>query len=173
MSFLKKLKTDISQEEKKEQGSAPKKKNQKKVKAVKIVPLDAPKEGKKETKEASPKKKQGWPGEEGQLAVDVFYSGPDFCVQAPIAGVAPEDLDVSVENEMLIIKGARKDPVNGKQKDYFYQECYWGPFSRQIILPEDVDSQRIKASLQKGVLTIKMPRIAKTKKKKVDIKLED
>jgi len=142
-SFLKKLKTDIAQEE-------------------------------PETKEKTkPNKKQDWLKKEGQLVVDVFYTKSDFCVQAPIAGVEREALDISIDNKMLIIKGERKEPGTIKEKNYSYQECYWGPFSRQILLPEDVDPQRIKASLEKGILLIKIPRIIKVNKKKVNVNVKD
>ena len=80
-----------------------------------------------------------------------------------------EDLEVSVENEMLLIKGERKEPAGDREKNYFYQECYWGPFSRQVILPDDVDVSRIKASLNGGILLVKIPRVRRVKKKKVTI----
>ncbi|MEK9153087.1 MAG: Hsp20/alpha crystallin family protein, partial [Patescibacteria group bacterium] len=80
-----------------------------------------------------------WLKSKGQLAVDVFQTETEFCVQAPIAGVEQSDIDIAIENEMLIIRGERKEPIIGKEKKYFYQECYWGPFSRQIILPEDAN----------------------------------
>jgi len=121
----------------------------------------------------SKKLSQDWLKSEGQLAVDVYYTDSEFCIQAPIAGVSTEDLDISVENEMLIIKGERKEPDLAKEKNYFYQECYWGPFSRQIILLEDTDPQRIKASLKKGILTIKVPRVTRIKKKKVSVATEE
>ena len=107
----------------------------------------------------------------GQLAVDAFQTEKEFCVQAPIAGVEQNDIDISVENEMLIIRGERQEPLSGDGKKYFYQECYWGPFSRQIILPEDVDSEKIKASLKNGILVIRIPK-TESKKKKIVVELE-
>lgn len=112
-----------------------------------------------------------WMQSKGQLAVDVYQTDSAFCVQAPIAGVEQEDLDIFIENEMLIIKGARKEPSGEEEKQYFHQECYWGPFARQIIVPEDADCQRIKAALKKGILIIKIPR-RKTEKKKVVVEIE-
>ncbi len=128
------------------------------------------KKKKNNQKKESPKKEaQDWIKSEGQLAVDVYHTPKEFCIQAPIAGVNPDDLDISIENEMVVIKGTRNEPNQEEEKNYFYQECYWGPFSRQIILPEDVDIQRIKASLKKGVLMIKIPRVKKIKKKKINV----
>jgi len=165
MSFFKKLRTDIETEDK---PVFPKKKD------IKVEGSKKPEPPKKKIDPPKPKKNaQDWLKSEGQLAVDVFHTATEFCIQAPIAGVMPEDIDVDVENEMLIIKGERREPDIGKEKDYFYQECYWGPFSRQIILPEDADSSKIKASLKKGILVIKIPRASKIKKRKVNISLAE
>lgn len=94
--------------------------------------------------------------EEGELVIDSFETDSEFCVQSPIAGVSVKDLDISIEQEMLIIKGERRCPENKKDKKYFHQECYWGKFSRKIMLPKDVDPQTIKVSLEKGILIIKI-----------------
>ena len=158
MSFFKKLKKDIGVEE-----------NSKSKKKVDVKKVEKEEKAKPETKKAT----QDWLKSEGQLAVDVYSTDSEFCVQAPIAGVTPEDLDISFENEMLIIKGERKMPDVSKEKNYFYQECYWGTFSREIILPDDADTQRIKASLQKGILTVKIPLTRKEKKKKITVVTED
>ncbi|OIO50158.1 hypothetical protein COZ78_02460 [bacterium (Candidatus Gribaldobacteria) CG_4_8_14_3_um_filter_42_11] len=112
-----------------------------------------------------------WLKSKGQLAVDVFQTENEFCVQAPIAGVEQGDIDIAIENEMLIIRGERREPLAGKEKKYFYQECYWGPFSRQIILPEDANHEKIKASLKSGILVIRIPK-TEPKKKKVIVEIE-
>lgn len=113
-----------------------------------------------------------WLQSKGQLAVDVYQTNSYFCVQAPIAGVDQENIDISIEGEMLVIKGERKEIEDEKEKKYFYKECYWGPFSRQVILPDDVDVQKIKALLKKGVLIIQVPR-KQSEKKKVIIQIEE
>ena len=146
MSFFQKLKKDIGLEEETE------KKQEKKPEKVSLQ---------KPKKEA-----QDWMETEGQLAVDVYQTKSSFVIQAPVAGVKPEDLDISVEDGFLVIKGERKKTEEIQERDYFYQECYWGAFSRKVSLPEDVDSSKVKASLKKGVLTIELPRIAKKEKKK-------
>ena len=110
-----------------------------------------------------------WPKPEGQLAVDVYQTESELVIQSAIAGVKPEELDISVEGDLVIIKGERKRPVE-ENKDYFFQECYWGSFSRKIILPVEVDPGRIDANLKNGILTIRMPKILREKKMKVTIK---
>ena len=112
-----------------------------------------------------------WLKSKGQLAVDVYQTDTDFCIQAPIAGVNQENLDIAIENEMLVIKGEREEPKSEEEKKYFYQECYWGPFSREIILPEDIDPEKIKASLKEGILLVTIPK-TKAVKKKVAINVD-
>lgn len=112
-----------------------------------------------------------WLQSKGQLAVDVYQTDTDFCIQAPIAGMNQENLDIAIEDEMLIIKGEREEPNQDKEKKYFSQECYWGPFSREVVLPEDVDSEKIKASLKSGILLITIPK-TKSVKKKIAIEID-
>src|SRR3989344_588894 len=66
----------------------------------------------------------------GELVVDVFETNSDFVVFAAIAGVSIKDLDISVEKEMMVIKGQRQDPHLDHVRQYFYQECYFGPLKR-------------------------------------------
>ncbi len=96
--------------------------------------------------------------QDGELVVDVFETGSDFVVSAAIAGVQIKDIDISLEKDMMVIKGNRCDPHEIPDKKYFYQECYWGPFSRKIILPENIDIDKADAQIDKGILTIKIPR---------------
>ena len=103
---------------------------------------------------------------EGQLAIDVYQTEGDLVVQSAIAGVRPENLDIVLEKDILSIKGLREKPFN-EEGDYFSQECYWGPFSREIILPAEVDPNQAKAQMKEGVLTIRIPKILREKKRKV------
>lgn len=96
--------------------------------------------------------------QEGELVVDVYENNSEFVVLAAIAGVQIKDIDISLEKDMMIIKGNRCDPNAQGDKKYFYQECYWGPFSRKIILPENIDIDSADAQMDKGVLTIKIPK---------------
>jgi HSP20 family protein len=73
---------------------------------------------------------------------------------------------------MITIKGRRILDENIKNEDYFFQECYWGSFSRSIILPMEIDSDRISATLKNGILTIRLPKIDKNRVKKIRIKAE-
>ena len=95
---------------------------------------------------------------EGELVIDVFETNSDFVVLTAIAGVEIKNLDISVEKDMMVIKGQRLNPHNNTERKYFYQECYWGPFSKKIVLPENINTQAAEAQMDKGVLTIKIPK---------------
>ncbi|MFH1412933.1 MAG: Hsp20/alpha crystallin family protein [bacterium] len=97
--------------------------------------------------------------EEGQLSVDVFEHENNIVIKSTIAGAKPEDIEISVHNDMLTIKGKREMSEEVDYKDYLYRECYWGKFSRTIILPTQVHEDKIKADIKDGVLTITLPKV--------------
>lgn len=107
---------------------------------------------------------------EGQLAIDVFQTEKELIIQSAVAGIKLNDLDISIEKDRLTIKGKREKQVEEKETNYFYQECYWGSFSREIILPVEVDPSRAQASFKEGVLTIRIPKIERAKKRKIEVK---
>ncbi len=107
---------------------------------------------------------------EGQLTIDVYQTEDSIIIRSTIAGVKPEDLDVSINNDMVTIKGERKNDEEIAPENYYYQECYWGPFSRSIVLPVDVISEKAEASLKNGILTIKLPKADNTKSKKIQVR---
>lgn len=95
---------------------------------------------------------------EGELVVDVFETNKEFVVLTAIAGVQVEDLDIAVQEDMMIIKGQRANPNEGSGK-YFYQECYWGSFQKKIVLPTNINTKLADAQINKGILTIKIPKM--------------
>lgn len=107
---------------------------------------------------------------EGQLSIDVYQNEEQIIIKSTIAGVKPEDLKISLHNDLLTIKGSRESERNIKEENYLFRECYWGSFSRSIILPSEVDEKRVEAELENGVLTIKL---YKTDKKKIEVKVKD
>lgn len=105
-----------------------------------------------------------------ELAVDVYQTDKHLVIQTPIAGVDPDKVDVSIENDMITISGFRSKEEEVEEKDYFYQECYWGGFSKTIALPSnEVNIEEAKAEMKNGVLTIKIPRLEKRKFHKLKI----
>jgi len=108
---------------------------------------------------------------EGQLLLDVFADEENIYIKSTIAGVKPEDLEISINNDMLTIRGNREHQREVEENDYFYQECYWGSFSRSIILPAEVKSDQVSADLKSGVLTIVLPKANRSRN--ISIKVKD
>ncbi len=117
----------------------------------------------KTNKEKNEKTDKKWLESEGELAIDFYSTEKEIVIQSAIAGVKPENINVSAENDIIIIKGERDDPSEDKEKNYFLQECYWGKFSRKIIVPEEIDSSKIDAVVKLGILTIRVPIVKKEK----------
>ena len=82
----------------------------------------------------------------------------------------PEDLKISLHNDLLMIKGKRAIGKEFAEENYLFKECYWGPFSRSIILPAEVDNKRVEAEIENGVLTITL---FKTIPENIQIKMKD
>lgn len=110
---------------------------------------------------------------EGQLAIDVFQTADDMVLKAPIAGVSPENLEISITDEVINIKGERKEVEEITRDNFFAQECYWGSFSRSYVLPIAVNSEKAEAKLKNGILTIRIPKLEKTKTRTIEIKTEE
>ena len=111
--------------------------------------------------------------EEGQLSVDVFQTKDAIVIKSTIAGIKPEDIDISINNDMVTIRGKRIVEETIDEDDYFYQECYWGGFSRSIILPVEIIAEKVDASLKNGVLTITLPKAKKSQSFSVKVKEEE
>lgn len=107
---------------------------------------------------------------EGQLTIDVYQTETEIVIKSTIAGVKPEDLDVSISNDMITIKGERKNEEIVDDNGYYYRECYWGSFSRSVVLPMDVLPEKIDATLKNGILTIRLPKADVTKTKKIQVR---
>lgn len=108
--------------------------------------------------------------EEGELAIDVYQTNDSIVIQAMVAGVSSEDLSVSVTREMVTIKGKREAPKGISTENYFFQELYWGAFSRTILLPAEVETEDVEATEKHGLLSIKLPKIDKDRKQAIKIK---
>ncbi len=107
--------------------------------------------------------------EEGQLSIDVYQTENRVVVISTVSGVTMDDLEILVHGDMLIIRGRRLPPEAVKPEQYLYRDCYWGPFSRTIILPRDVDLSQIKASIKNGILMISLPRVQGEAFKKISV----
>lgn len=106
---------------------------------------------------------------EGQLSVDVYQTEKEVVIVSAIAGVKPEDVDVSINNDMVTIKGKRRLREKIVADDYFLQECHWGGFSRTIILPVDVREDKVKATMSNGILEVRLEKSGKEKARTIPV----
>jgi HSP20 family protein len=165
------------------------KKEIKKEPLIKKESLEMPKAKKMKTKlikkepenpteiKVEEEKEKGWleevEGEEGQLTIDVYQTESEIVIKSTIAGVNPEDVDISITNDMVTIRGKRTKDETINTENYYYQELYWGAFSRSVILPVEVDADRAKATIKNGILSIKLPKSEKVKTKKINVRAEE
>lgn len=98
---------------------------------------------------------------EGQLAVDVYETAEDIVVKAPVAGVDAADIDITVRPDMVTIAGQRKEEREVSEENYIARECFWGSFSRTVTLPSEGEADKARATFNKGILTIRMPKSKK------------
>jgi HSP20 family protein len=108
---------------------------------------------------------------EGQLAIDVYQDEENIYILAPIAGTASADVNVSITDEIVSIRGERKSGHKASDEEHFVQECYWGPFSRTFVLPIAVSSDKAKATLKDGLLQITIPKDSRSKTKSLKIEM--
>jgi len=108
--------------------------------------------------------------EDGELSVDVYQTQNEIIIEAMIAGVKPEDLQISITRDMVTIKGRRDGNTQILEDDYFYRELYWGSFSRSILLPHEIEIESVEAVEKHGLLIIRLPKVDKAKQAKVKVK---
>ena len=104
-----------------------------------------------------PLQEQNWHDsveQEGQLAVDVLETPQEIVVVATLAGTKPENVSLHLHKDLLTIRGERQLPVP-EATNYFYQECFWGRFSRTVVLPVDVKEDSARAEYRNGILVIR------------------
>ena len=107
---------------------------------------------------------------DGELSVDVYQTPSHIVVKAMIAGVRPEDLDVTITRDMVTIRGKREHHTEGNAGDFFFQELYWGTFSRTIVLPQEVEVEEAEAVEKHGLLIIRLPKLDKGRQAKLKVR---
>ena len=105
-------------------------------------------------------------------ALDIYETKEKFVVTVELAGVEPKDVEVSVEDSTLTIRGERKFSEEVEEENYRRVERRYGSFVRSFGLPQTTDADRIEASFDKGVLTIEVPKVEAAKPKKITVKAE-
>lgn len=107
---------------------------------------------------------------DGELSVDVYQTPTHIVIKAMIAGVKPEDLDVSITRDMVTVRGKRERHTEGGAGEYFFEELYWGSFSRTIVLPQEVDIEDAEAVEKHGLLIIRLPKMDKSRQAKLKVR---
>ncbi len=107
---------------------------------------------------------------EGQLPVDVHQTPSDIIIRAFVAGVRPDELNISISRDMVEIGGNRSEREQVSEPDYFTRELFWGSFSRTILLPQEVDVEACSANAKDGLLTIILPKLDKARQTKLRVK---
>lgn len=138
---------------------------------MEAAPEESPEEGVEHYNEESAQiTEEGPEPEEGQLTVDVYQTESHIVIQAPMAGVKPDDVDVSITRDMITIKGRREHHREAHGDDYYYQELYWGSFARSILLPQEIDPDSAEATFKHGLLVVHLPKLDKNRMQRVKIK---
>jgi HSP20 family protein len=110
---------------------------------------------------------------EGKLSVDVVESRDEIIVRSAISGVRASDLDMSLSDDTLTIRGTRSHECEESRHDQVHvQECHWGTFSRTVILPSVIDPDTVDATLRRGILTVRMKKVEMDKRIRV-LELDD
>lgn len=123
-----------------------------------------------EEKEDSADNVEIFEGPEGQLTIDVYQTPVSIIVESAVAGVEPENIDIEITPDSVAIKGKRMKKERVDEKDYLYSECFWGRFSRSIILPQEIDAEKAHASLKNGILKVVLPKVNRQKAKKLKVR---
>ncbi len=108
--------------------------------------------------------------EEAELAVDVYQTPAEIIIQTMVAGVKPEDLELSIGRDTVTIRGKREETRIIDENNYFAKELYWGSFSRTISLPQEVEPEEAEATERHGLLTIRLKKIDRDRKANLKVK---
>lgn len=107
---------------------------------------------------------------DAELTIDVYQTGEMIVIKSMIAGVRPEDLDVSITRDSVTIRGKREEERVSDVDDYLMKELYWGSFSRTVSLPEEIDVDEAEAVEKHGLLILKLPKLDKKRQSKLKVK---
>lgn len=108
--------------------------------------------------------------EEAELSVDLYQTPTDIVIQTMVAGVKPEDLEITIAREIVTIKGNRETEQIIDESNYFIKELYWGKFSRKVLLPQEVEPEQVEATEKYGLLTVKVRKVDKEKTNIIKVK---
>lgn len=108
--------------------------------------------------------------QEGELPVDMFQTKDAIVIRALVAGVSPDDLEISITRDMVTIKGMREEYQESEDDDYYHRELFWGSFTRTLLLPEEVVIDEADAQEKHGLLEIRLPKLDKNRSTQLRVK---
>jgi HSP20 family molecular chaperone IbpA len=135
-----------------------------------IVHADDEEDGVLTTSSSRPTQTHTTPDGDGQLAVDVINTDDSIIVRAMLAGVKPGEIDIDIARDMVTIRGTREEEHESITDDFYHRELFWGTFSRNIILPEEIDVELAEATEKHGLLTLRLPKVDKNRRQKLHVK---
>ena len=106
-------------------------------------------------------------------ALDIYQTPSEVVVKAALPGVKPEDVNIDITGETLTVKGERKAEQEIKKEDYLYQERRYGTFSRSVVLPSGLKTDKAEATMEDGVLTLNIPKAEEVKPKAIKVKAKE
>lgn len=108
--------------------------------------------------------------DEGQLPIDMYQTPGEIVIRTFIAGVRPDEINLSISRDVVVIEGARAERETVAESEYFDRELFWGAFSRTIPLPQEIDVDSASANAKDGLLTLILPKLDKAKQTKLRVK---
>ena len=108
--------------------------------------------------------------EDGELPVDMYQTRDSIVIRALVAGVSPDDLNISITRDMVTLKGIREEVQEAPDEDYYHRELFWGSFSRSIVLPEEIVIDEAEAREKHGLLEIILPKLDKGRSARLSVK---
>lgn len=108
--------------------------------------------------------------QDGELPIDMYQTRDTVVIRALVAGVSPEDLNISITRDMVTLKGLREEVQEAPDEDYYHRELFWGSFSRSIVLPEEIVIDEAEAREKHGLLEIILPKLDKGRSARLTVK---
>ena len=115
--------------------------------------------------------KTAWPSDLESPALDIHENDSAYTVVAPLPGINPDQINVRLQNGVLTISGEIESPKVDEHSKVVVQERYYGKFSRSVTLPQSVDSDKVEATYENGVLTLNLPKIPEAQPKQIAVKI--
>ena len=112
-------------------------------------------------------------GEIAAPALDVYQTSNEVVVKAALPGLKPEDVNIDITSETLTIRGESKAEQEIKKEDYLYKERRYGSFSRSVVLPSGLKTDKAEATMENGILTLMIPKLEEVKPKKISVKAKE